>query len=342
MRFRVALQRINLEELILKKFHITATAILLNTTLILSGCTGQNPGTSSDISESGSLSNNSTESSYAESTTDYKTESEPNSSVPEKLPEQGEPLVLIGLDGEVVSEEDYISALGLDWEEIPPTGLTTENFNRVDVEGAYVMMPTGCRTVNDHADVFDSENNVFTDLLPEHKTEFIRVKAGDEICGFKVRSASSTFKSTYAKNYIEADPRAYFSYDSIELDGEIELTGYLCVIVGSRTFWEDGDIRFVPADREVNLPVIDYEFAPDEGFYHSVGEHIPPEGEPLRFTNEYGAIKLDPSNVDTSSIPDEGSWVKARVTLNNISMSCSTYEIPMSFVLADITELTIL
>ena len=72
------------------------------------------------------------------------------------------------------------------------------------------------------------------------------------------------------------------------------------------------------------------------------GGDIPPEGEPLRFTNEYRAIKLYASDVDTSPIPDEGSWVKARVTLNNISMSCSTYEIPMSFVLADITELTIL
>ncbi|MCH5196649.1 MAG: hypothetical protein J1F28_08040 [Oscillospiraceae bacterium] len=315
--------------------------ISIITAISLCGCETKLPDSSRDSSVE-----NSAGSSTAEGTADSTSESIPNNSAPEETTEKGEPLVLIGPDGNTVPEEDYISALGLEWKEIPTTGLTTENFNRVEVEGAYVMMPTGCRTANDHADVFDSENNVFTDLLPQHKTEFIRVKAGDEICGFKVRSAVSDFVSQDYYGDLYTDPKTgnkvYFDGNRLELEGEIELTGYLCVIVGGRTFWSTGDIRFVPADREVNLPVIDYEFDPDEGFYHSVGEHIPSEGEPLRFANEYGAIKLVPSDVDTSSIPDEGSWVKARVKLNNISMSCSTYAIPMSAVFADITELTIL
>ena len=324
----------------MKKSSILILSII--TAITLCGCETKLPDNSRDSSVT-----NSGENSTA-SSTDSTTESIPNNSATEETTEKGEPLVLIGPDGNTVPEEDYISAFGTEWNEIPTTGLTTENFNRVKVEGSYVMMPTGCRTVNDHADVFDSENNVFTDLLPQHKTEFIRVKAGDEICGFKVKSAVSYFESKDGAfaDELHTDPKTgadvYFSWDELELEGEIELTGYLKVITRDQTFWSTGDIRFVPADREVNLPVIDYEFDPDEGFYHSVGERIPPESEALRYANEYRAIKLDPAAVDISGIPDDNSWIKVRVKLNNISMSCTTYSIMSGVVLADIIELTIL
>ena len=321
----------------MKKSSILILSII--TAITLCGCETKQP----DSSDNSSV-ENSSESSTAESSTDSTTESKPENSVPEETNETGEPLVLVGLDGKIISEEDITKILDGEWKEAVLSELTTDNFTVAYIDGVYVAPPTKiCRTAEDNADVFDQENLVFTDLPKEHKTDdytFIRV--GDEICGLTVTYAYSKFDTDLSEVYgitQAEEPKIYYNQGVLQLDGEVELTGYLMVSGGTGSGFEEGDIFLIPSDCEIDLPVIACEFDPDEGFYHPVGELT------SDYSNEYGRIivgNIHSTDIDISGLPTDWSTVKARVTVSNIYMSCTMYGIAGYNVYSHLENLTIL
>lgn len=234
---------------------------------------------------------------------------------------------LVGLAGDLVPAENYLSDMN---------GITPQNFMRCKVKGTYVAIPDGIfRTSRDNSDVFDEEDNNFTDVSVERKNDFIRVEEGDEICGLKVKNAVSEFNAEGAmrpykfedgtmKNGTELGiPEIYFHSGQLELEGSVEMTGYISIVAEDVYGVNVGDILFIPTDCQPALPVLYYSFDPSEGFYHSVGNCYM-DGD-IVYTNEYGCGRFELGNkntttADLSSIPDNGSFVKAKVVVSNISM----------------------
>ena len=297
------------------------------------GCDVKEPQSTPDSSV-----NNSSESSAGSST-----ESSTESSEPEVIEQNSKPTFLVGLDGEVITAADIICA-GYGMEDLSPSEITPENFGIAEVKGAYVALPSGiCRTSLDNSDVFDSENLVFTDVPKEKKRGFIRVTDGDEICGLKVKSAVSTFGTALLGTGLDI-PEIYFLSSTLELEGAAELTGYLAIQV------EDeygtalaGDIKFIPSDCPINLPVVYYDFNPTDGFYHPVGNVSSDNG--IYYSHEYGYDffrlgDIDSATADLSGVPRDGSYVKVRVTVENISMNSTIGW--FTNVNGEITDITIL
>lgn len=234
---------------------------------------------------------------------------------------------LVGLEGDIIPVENYLSDMD---------GITPQNFMHCTVKGTYVAIPDGIfRTSRDNSDVFDEEYYNFTDVSVERKKDFIRVEAGDEICGLKVKNAVSEFNAEGAmrpykfedgtmKNGTELGiPEIYFHSGQLELEGSVEMTGYIGIVAEDVYGVNVGDILFIPTDCQPALPVLYYSFDPSEGFYHSVGNCFM-DGD-IVYTNEYGCGRFGLGNkntttVDLSSIPNNGSFVKAKVVVSNISM----------------------
>ena len=325
--------------------------ISILTALSLCGCDVKEPDSSNS-----STSNNSS-SSTTESSDVSTTESSTESSKPEDIKPDSKTTFLVGLDGKAISEDDIIDAYDGDFNKTSPANITADNFTRASAKGAYVAMPSGiCRTSRDNADVFDSENNVFTDVPKEKKHGFIRVKEGDEICGFTVKSATCEFNNNLASAGMAINddvstksgreigiPEIYFASCLLELEGSAELTGYIAVQPEDAYGVDAGEIKFIPSDCKADLPIVYYDFNPTDGFYHSVG-NVSSDNE-IYFSHEYGygyfrLGDINSATADLSAVPRDGSYVKVRITVENIRMS-STVEW-LTNVRGDITDITIL
>lgn len=235
---------------------------------------------------------------------------------------------LVGLAGDKIPAENFITDM---------TGITRKNFTSCKVKGTYVAMPNGIfRTSLDNPDVFDKENNRFTDIPEEKKKDFIRVEAGDEVCGFKVKNAISDFAADGAMRPYQLEdgtikkgtelgiPEIYFNHGELELEGSVEMTGYISISAEDVYGVNVGDIRFIPTECKPAMPVLYYTFDPADGFYHDAGNCFM-DGD-IVYANEYGCgcFRLgnkSTASADLSSIPDDGSFVKAKVVVKNISMS---------------------
>ena len=335
-----------------KRFTIILSII---TALSLCGCNTEqqnsSPDSGKDYSTENSASDNSPGSEPSDSSSD--------SSSPEKEPEVISTF-LIGLDGEAITTADIIEATDNDYKELSPSGMTEENFFSATVKGAYVAMPSGiCRTSIDNPDVFDSENFVFTDVPAENKHDFIRVTEGDEICGLKVKKAVSRFNGGFANGIFGQNddgtplygkdlgiPEIYFNSSELELEGAAELTGYIAIQPEDEYGIGAGEIKFIPSDCEVNLPVLYYDFKPFDGWICRPVGQVALEND-IYFTNEYASYffrlgNIDSAAADLSGVPSDGSFVKAKVTVENISMLYSLGGTVLIPVKGDITNITIL
>ncbi len=316
----------------MKKLYAVLTVCLI---LTLTGCSSGNSDSDNDSSTI-SVNSEGVESSVVSSSGKSTVSSGGNPSVSSSgssndtsISEPASSLeFLVGLAGDVIPAENFITDM---------TGITRKNFTSCMVKGTYVAMPNGIfRTSLDNPDVFDKENNRFTDIPEEKKKDFILVEDGDEICGLKVKKAVSQFTVDGAmKPYQLPDetwktgaelgfPEIYFNHGELELEGSVEMTGYISIVAENVYGVNVGDILFIPTDCKPALPILYYVFEPSEGFYHNVGNCFM-DGD-IVYTHEYGCgcFRLgnkSAASADLSGIPDDGSFVKAKVVVKNISMS---------------------
>ena len=332
-----------------KRFTVILSVILA---AVLCGCDVKEPDSSGDSAANNSSSDSST--TTESSTTNESSDSTPSDSEPE---EPKQLTFLVGLDGKAIAEEDITEAFDGEYNKVSPSEITADNFGRAEAKVAFVAMPSGiCRTSLDNASVFDSENRAFTDVPSEKKKEFVRVKEGDEICGFKVKSASSGFNNNLATAGMAMNddgstvlgkdmgiPEIYFAGGSLELEGSVELTGYIAIQVEDAYGVDAGEIKFIPSDCTVKLPVVYYEFNPEDGFFHSYGQ-VSSDND-IYFAHEYGYNyfrlgDVNSATVDLSGVPRDGSYVKVKVTVENIRLSSSVDW--LTNVRGDITDITVL
>lgn len=314
-----------------KKFTaiITVTAL----TLIIAGC-GNNPEsvpTNSSVTQSSNSSSTSEPSgllsgSESDSASDVSSKS-PEDSKPAETdtssePPVGEPTFFIGLDGKAVLTSEIAR--------LENTDKTAETLTKEDLwadvycDGfAYYKEPSGIGfdTYND-PELFDGYK--FIGETPENKSEWKRANVGDEICGLKVKSASTHFCVNDWEEYKFPERYLYGNACLMELEGTITAEGILQVNNNSVMYPESNELMwFYPT--KINLPLCPSQSnIDDEKGYgtpfnmNSAYNH----GDDLLVYSEVGEIslgKLSDAECDMDGL-GLGDIAYARVTLGNISV----------------------
>lgn len=329
------------------------------TAALLTGCGNDNEsssgssGTSSEstiqstIISSGGSSRNDPESQDKPETSDIGSDESPSSSedsVPQTIEtpvsseEDTDPdaTFLVGLAGDTISRSELSMIFTNNGSEGSPETFSKDIFSGVLCDGfVYLAEPSGiCRTNYDNEDVFDSEAMRFSDISESSQKNYKRVTEGETICGLTLTEAQVNFaRGNDSTEYTLGDgstklgselgfPEIYFMGGSASFSGQVTLTGYISIAAEDEPGLMAGDIIFVPSGCECLLPVMGYRFDPDMGIVHyqRINSH-----NGLVWENEYGSIFLGnayETTTDLSGIPDDGSYVKASVTLDNIELVC--------------------
>lgn len=240
-------------------------------------------------------------------------------SSPDSVPVLGNAAFLTGADGAAITSDEITSIVNSENEEIPLESLTKENFSIVTTNCAYYAKPL-YPFVTDRDSEYDEAELKFKDIPQETKSDFIKVKKGDEIFGMTVTEAASQFdrNTPVIGNVVRS---------SLSLGGEITLSGYVRVVPGDEYGVSTGDIQFVPVG-DVKLPVISYEI----GFTKGVSERLTGsvmimdgKSDRLVYSNEFNTYfslgNISDATADISAIPTDGSIAKVNVTISDISIT---------------------
>lgn len=272
------------------------------------------------------------ESTAAESRGDDPAPSEPEVSAPPAADET----FLVGLAGDKIRFEDISTVITSDGGECSPEELTEERFSAVLCSGfAYIAEPQlTARNDRDNADVYDEANMAFTDTSSAPLKNYKRLNVGDTVCGLTLREAEVNFARGAEQTVFDLNdgsqktgaelglPEIYFTHCSAKFDGEIEMTGYISRSTENVYNIAVGDIIFVPCDGEGNFPVMSYRLNGDDGFFHALQTYAVSD---LTWQNEFGYLYLGNeanTSADISDIPDDGTFIKARVTVDNFELNC--------------------
>ena len=328
----------------MKKIKII-TAVLLS--VALCGCADKD-NSSADSTQSVptvSIGNSSAESEVISNTASSEAESAQKEestveSAVEAAPESEQPneneSFLTGLAGDRILKSEITTVFTQDGSDCAPEDLTEENFSAVLCGGfVYVAEPSRVsRNSRDNADVYDSANMEFTDMSSEPGKNYKRINIGDEICGLTLAEAQVNFaRGSETMTFTMNDgtkktgaelglPEIYFTSGSAKFSGELMMTGYISRIPDNGYGLGVGDIVFVPCDGQANFPIMSYRLDGDNGFYHASQMYSLSD---LTWQNEFGYMYLGNeynTTADTSDLPDDGSFVKARVTISNFELSC--------------------
>lgn len=292
--------------------------------LILGGCSDKSGGESSQTASS-----TTTESAPAVS-------SEPTPEAPFAPAESkpaGEPTFLIGLDGKAVLTSEITRLENTDK---TAETLTADNEGAVAVcEGfAYMKEPAGIAYGSyTNPELFDVANFDFLGEMPENKNEWKRVYVGEEICGLKLKSASSLF---YVKDYAKRTfPERYYTtyYPATmepvvcEFEGTITIDGFLSINANSVQYPTENEIMlFTPA--EDKFPVMAGNIIDNEkGYKTDFGFCWPFISQDFACVNENPNIKLGCLKDVTCDMGGLGSGDLAyvRATLTNVKCGVNAY-----------------
>lgn len=291
------------------------TAIILTAALLaaLTGC--DKKGTSEDSANT----NSSSMSSTVDSTSLSSDNSEP------QTPE-GKPTFLIGPDGNPVYSGEITRLENTD--KIADTLTEDDLWAEVYCDGfAYVKEPTGVGYNNyKNPEMFNGFD--FLSEMPENKNPWKRVNVGDEICGLKVKTATSHFMVNDFDEY-KFPARYYGASNSFcELEGTVVAEGFLQVNNRSDEYFINNELMwFYPSG--INLPI-----TPSIGFVDNENGFETPSGvygifhhsTEFLFTDVFDSISLgcfSDVNCDMDGI-GVGDVAYARVTLGNIKCSGGT------------------
>ncbi len=261
---------------------------------------------------------------------------------------------LFGPAGDEIAPSDIVQVITKDGSECAPEDLTEENFSAVLCEGfTYVAPPSKIsRNSVDNADVFDPNSFVFTDTDGSALKNYVRLNVGDTICGLTLTKGETNFARGFEdKEYVLKDgsvktgaelgiAEIYFTYGSAEFEGEVTMNGYIARMPEDKYGVQSGDILFVPDDGEADFPVMSYQLSGDDGIYHAPQVY---NDNDLTWENEFGYLRLgNASNTtaDISALPEDGSFVKARITAESFKLNCGISMVnAVSASLKDVTVL---
>ncbi len=298
---------------------IKAMSAMLCMMAVLAGCNGNASQSDSTISESTPMTTESTPTQTESAPA--ATESTPSES-PEDVPSSveqtqaaqpsGIAAKLEGPDKEVpdLSGADIVTA---DGQSISASEMTEDNWLYISTDYVYLAIPQGVSyNSTENADIYNENTYSFSEA-PENITyEYKKYKVGDEICGLTVSYARASFLSELFNTYPN-----YFNGGDAQFEGELTLTGYCSIAPEDDGYTAKNDILFVPDADSCKIPVMNYPHGNKDSrlFKAATGN--------FSWQNEYGAaITLGNANeykeLDLSAFPEDGTFIKVKVTVNNI------------------------
>lgn len=227
---------------------------------------------------------------------------------------------ITGVMGEKILTTEISAVFSNNGAELTPAELTRETFSAVLCDGfAYLAEPSGlARNSIDNADVYDENTLQFSDVTPQPVSDYKRVNVGESIGGLTLKEAQVNFASGAEMGL----PDVAFVYGSAMFEGELTMTGYISRAVEDTYNFMTGDLMFVPSNGESTLPIMSYTYDGQLGYCHA--PQYVSSGSGFTWFNEFGYIYLGNAadvTADISMIPDDGSFVKVRVTFDNLIMS---------------------
>lgn len=335
----------------MKKYRILSAALAA---ALLCGCSDKETSTQSNTSivvsstpesstvssvggESSVNSDNNESSQPVESPVESSSESEPVS-VPEPEPEppNGDETFLVGLAGDRILISEITEVFSSDGSDVSPEDLTEDNFSAVLCDGfAYVAQSSASsRNSFDNSDVYDSGDMEFTDMSSTPLKNYVRLDVGNTFCGLTLTEAQVNFARGLEQTSFQLEdgsyktgaelgiPEIYFAGGTAKFDGELVMVGYMCCVAEDEYGIGAGDILFIPCDGEGTFPIMSYRVDGDNGFHHLSQVYA---FNDLVWQNEFGYMYLGnayDTSADISSLPDDGSFAKVQVTLNNFELTC--------------------
>ncbi|MDE7361424.1 MAG: hypothetical protein K2N38_05770 [Oscillospiraceae bacterium] len=164
----------------------------------------------------------------------------------------GETTFLIGLDSKAILTSEITRLENTD---TTPEALTAEDlWAEIYCDGfAFLKEPSGTAYDSyNKPELFDGYNFLGNEI--ENTNEWKRVNIGDEICGLKIKNAAAHFTVNDFESY--EFPERYFSNNGtgVELDGEMEIEGFLHVLPDNAFYTQDSRlVEFLPC--ESKLPI---------------------------------------------------------------------------------------
>ena len=346
---------------IMKKYRIL-TAVLI--AALLCGCSKKETSdtstntvslTDSDNSSNGNSSTNSGTgiSSAPQESTTQSSSTEPVSE-PDSRPLNENETFLVGLAGDRILKSEITQVFTNDGSDCTPEDLTEDNFSAVLCDGfIYVATTNGsARNNRDNADVYDRGNMEFTDTSAVPNKNYSRLRVGGILGELILKEAQVNFACGTEQTEWELSdgsyktgkelglPEIYFAGGYAKFGGKLLMTGYICRVAEDQYGVGAGDIIFVPSDGEARFPILSYRFDGDNGFYHQPQVYALSD---LVWENEFGYMYLGNVNdttADISSLPSDGSFVKARVTVTDLELNCGVNFVnSVSAEILDIEEL---
>lgn len=227
---------------------------------------------------------------------------------------------ITGVMGEKILTTEISAVFTNNGAELTAAELTRETFSAVLCDGfAYLAEPSGlARNSIDNADVYDENTLQFDDVTPQPVSDYKRVNVGDSIGGLTLKEAQVNFASGSEMGL----PDVAFVYGSAMFEGDLTMTGYISRAAEDTYNFMTGDLMFVPCDGESTLPVMSYTYDEQLGYCHA--PQYVSSGSGFTWFNEFGYIYLGnaaDTTADISMIPDDGTFVKVKVTFNKLLMS---------------------
>lgn len=303
----------------MKKFK--AAAIVAAVSIMLCGCSDNSDSSSDNSISNASQSTSEENSEISNATVEIPTEvTPPTLAITQK--EESEPkgtrTKITGLDkysiftSQITDYKDKNGESGL---------YSDDDMSIVICDGfVYLSDPSDiCYTSYDNADIYNEDTMSFSGVSETNFQEYVRVSIGDTVNGLTVKSAKSMFIDD-DMGLSEMALGKYFKACECTFSGEMELTGYACIIPDDGYGVQAGDILFVPSG-SCNLPVMSYNKDSEIGTYHT---YYYGNSYGMTWVSQYGQIFLGNANTcsaDLSALPTDGTFAKVNILVNNISMS---------------------
>lgn len=285
---------------------ITATLILAN----LTACSANNEPISNPSNNSSDISNN--------SSNDLKTgfEDPVNSDDDHSQTGSGSDEIISKFEWVFDDPIDFSSAVAINYnlEEMPLSELADGNWAAVKCNYVYLAEPVGIFYNSiDNYDQYDKEDLTFKNSPENALYNYKRYKVGDKFGNLTLTRAETEFNIECFDN----SPR-YFNGGTAWFDGEITLTGYCAISAGDGGYILERDIHFIPDEKSNALPIMNYYL--DENKYAALFSGA--EGDLCWLSEYYAPILLgntdDYSGIDLTGLPNDGSFVKVEVTIENL------------------------
>lgn len=250
--------------------------------------------------------------------------SEPEISASEISEPIDEPTIFMGFGNDKIMSSD-VTRVSIDKK---PSEITDEDIGAIAYcDGfCYFKEPMGVAYDSyNNPEMFDytgnqdkTDGNSFNGKMLQNTNEWQRLYEGEEICGLKLKHATTQFKiNAPGESWrVEISPE-YETFISFE--GQIEIEGILCVTAPNLNN-DGGWYRFYPTEDKLPILGASHKTIMD---YHIAYAH---ETGAVHIVNEYPEIQIDKAfaNYDEIDGIDIGDAVYARVTLGNIAYSSAS------------------